>query len=694
MSVAGNPSASPVASGGQGVHYKWIALSNTTLGILMVTINQSILLISLPALFRGINLNPLVPSNTGYFLWVFMGFVLVTAVLVVSLGRVGDIYGRVKMYNLGFAVFTFFSIMLSVTWLTGPAGALWIIIMRIFQGVGGAFLFANSTAILTDAFPQDERGKAMGINGIAAISGSFLGLILGGVLAPIEWRLVFLVSVPFGLFGTVWAYLMLRDNGIRIPAKIDWLGNALFAIGLVALLTGIVYSLLPYGGHPTGWTSPFVLTAIIGGIVVLVLFGYVETKVPQPMFRLGLFRIRAFTAGNIAGLLAALGRGGLQFMLIIWLQGIWLPQHGYSFSQTPLWAGLAMVPLTVGFLVVGPLAGWMSDRYGARLLATAGLIVSGAAFLLLELLPINFTYIWFALLIFLFAVGMGLFFSPNQASVMNSLPPDQRGAGAGMLNTFQNSATVLSMGLFFTIVTLGLASHLPKHLYSGLVAAGVSPAAAHTVASEPPIGSLFSAFLGYNPIKELLGPTGALQHLPPGQAAYITGRSFFPKLIEQPFADGLHLAFTFGAIATAIAVIASALRGQRYMHQAEPVAEELAEGAAEAGGLLGLEPLATDGQDAPETIGAGATGGHTGGDGRSPANGQAAPANGRGTNGRGTNGRGTNGRGTNGRGTNGRRANGRRANGRRANGSSAAPVGEPGAPLGGADEPGAPLGGA
>ena len=628
MSVAANPRAAPAAPGGRGVHYKWIALSNTTLGILMVTINQSILLISLPALFRGINLNPLVPSNTGYFLWVFMGFVLVTAVLVVSLGRVGDIYGRVKMYNLGFAVFTFFSIMLSITWLTGPAGALWIIIMRIFQGVGGAFLFANSTAILTDAFPQDERGKAMGINGIAAITGSFLGLILGGVLAPIEWRLVFLVSVPFGLSGTVWAYLMLRDNGIRIPAEIDWLGNALFAIGLVALLTGIVYSLLPYGGHPTGWTSPFVLTAVFGGIAILALFAWVETKVPQPMFRLGLFRIRAFTAGNIA-LLGALGRGGLQFMLIIWLQGIWLPQHGYSFSQTPLWAGLAMVPLTVGFLVVGPLAGWMSDRYGARLLATAGLIVSGAALLLLELLPINFSYIWFALLIFLFGAGMGLFFSPNQASVMNSLPPDQRGAGAGMLNTFQNSATVLSMGLFFTIVTLGLASHLPKHLYSGLVAAGVSPAAAHTVASEPPIGSLFSAFLGYNPIKELLGPTGALQHLPPGQAAYITGRSFFPKLIEQPFADGLHLAFTFAAIATAIAIVASALRGQRYMHRAEPVAEELAEGAAEAGGLLGLEPLATDGQDVADTIGHGAVTGN----GRPDPNRHAARDGGRSTNG-------------------------------------------------------------
>jgi MFS family permease len=440
----------------------------------MVTINQSILLISLPDIFRGIKLNPLTPSNTSYFLWVFMGFLLVTAVLVVSLGRVGDIYGRVRMYNLGFAIFTLFSMLLSVTWLVGAAGALWIIIMRVFQGVGGAFLFANSSAILTDAFPENDRGKAMGINGVAAVSGSFMGLILGGVLAPIEWRLVFLVSVPFGLFGTVWAYLKLQDNGIRIKAKIDWLGNAAFAIGLIAVLTGMVYSLLPYGGHPTGWTNPWVLGAIFGGLAVLGLFVFIENRVAEPMFRMGLFKIRAFTYGNVAALLAALGRGGLQFMLIIWLQGIWLPQHGYSFARTPLWAGIYMIPLTVGFLLVGPISGILSDRYGARPFATGGLAISGVSFLLLELLPMNFQFVWFALLVFLFAVGMGLFFSPNQAAVMNSLPPDQRGVGAGMLNTFQNSATVLSMGLFFTIVTLGLASDLPSHLFHGLVAAGAT----------------------------------------------------------------------------------------------------------------------------------------------------------------------------------------------------------------------------
>jgi MFS family permease len=592
MRMAGQDQAAVAGGRGQSVHYKWIALSNTTLGILMVTINQSILLISLPDLFRGINLNPLVPSNTSYFLWVFLGFLLVTAVLVVSLGRVGDIYGRVKMYNLGFAIFTLFSILLSITWLTGVPGALWIIIMRVFQGVGGAFLFANSSAILTDAFPPDERGKAMGINGIAAVAGSFLGLILGGVLAPIEWRLVFLVSVPFGLFGTVWAYLMLHDNGVRIPAKIDWLGNTLFAVGLISVLTGIVYSLLPYGGHPTGWTNPWVLAGVFGGIIILVLFAWVETKVAAPMFRLSLFKIRAFTAGNIAGMLGALGRGGMQFMLIIWLQGIWLPQHGKSFAETPLWAGISMIPLTVGFLLVGPVAGVLSDRFGPRPFATGGLLVSGASFLLLELLPINFNYIWFALLVFMFAVGMGLFFAPNQAAVMNSLPPDQRGAGAGMLNTFQNSATVLSMGLFFTIVTLGLASRLPSHLYRGLTAAGVAPGAAKLVSSEPPIGSLFSAFLGYNPIKELLGPTGALQHMPAKQVAYITGRSFFPRLMEEPFAGGLHLAFLFAAIATGVALLASAFRGKRYLHQAEPLVVELAEGAAESAGALGLDEAA------------------------------------------------------------------------------------------------------
>jgi MFS family permease len=564
-----------------------VALTLATLGVVMVTINQSILLIALPDIFRGIRLNPLTPSNVSYFLWVFMGFLLVTAVLVVSFGRVGDIYGRVRMFNLGFAVFTVFSVLLSITFLSGPAGAIWIIVMRVFQGVGGAFLFANSNAIITDAFPPEERGRAMGINGVGAVSGSFIGLVLGGLLAPVEWHLVFLVSVPFGLIGTVWGYLRLRDNGVRIPARIDWLGNAAFAAALIALLTAIVYSLLPYGGHPTGWTNPWVLAGVFGGLALLGGFVWIETRMPDPMFRLSLFRRRAFTAGSIAGLATALGRGGMQLMLVIWLQGIWLPQHGYSFSQTPVWAGIYMIPLTLG-MFIGPYAGGLSDRYGARGLTVVGLLVCGACFLLLEALPMNFSYLWFALLILLFAIGLGLFYSPNQAAVMNSLPPDQRGAGAGLTMTFFNAGTVLSMGLFFTIVTLGLASSLPSHLYAGLTAAGVNPAAAHQVAREPPIGSLFSAFLGYNPLQQLLGPTGALQQLPPHQVAYITGRSFFPSLIEQPFAQGLHMAFDFAAAAIGVALVASALMGRRFVH-AEAV-EEVGRPAADptSGGVLSV----------------------------------------------------------------------------------------------------------
>src|SRR3954470_13364280 len=292
------------------IDYKWIALSNTTLGILMVTINSSILLIALPDIFRGIKLNPLAPGNTPYFLWILTGFLLVTSVLVVSLGRIGDIYGRVKMFNLGFAVFTAFSVLLSVTWMTGTHGALWIVIMRLGQGVGGAFLFANSSAIITDAFPENERGMALGINGVAAIGGSFLGLILGGVLAPIEWHLVFVVSALIGAFGTVWSILKLRDTSVRSSGRIDWIGNVLFAVGLIGILTGIVYGLNPYGGHTMGWTKPFVLVCLIGGAAVLLLFVVVELRVADPMFRLTLFRNRAFSMGNLSALLAALARGG------------------------------------------------------------------------------------------------------------------------------------------------------------------------------------------------------------------------------------------------------------------------------------------------------------------------------------------------------------------------------------------------
>jgi len=545
--------------------YKWVALSNTTLGMLMATINASILLIALPDIFRGIGIDPLAPGNTSYLLWLILGFMVVMAVLLVSLGRLGDMYGRVRMFNLGFAVFTVFSILLSATWMHSSAGAIWLILMRVGQGVGASLLFANSSAILTDAFPHDQRGLAMGVNSIAAIAGSFLGLVLGGVLAPVSWRLVFLVSVPVGLVATVWSYRSLKELGERRPARIDWWGNLTFALGLVGVMIGITYGIQPYGGHDMGWTSPFVLSTLLGGLALLVVFCVVELHVDEPMFHLELFRIRAFAAGNIATLLAAMGRGGLQFILIIWLQGIWLPQHGYDFSQTPLWAGIYMLPLIGGFLVAGPASGWLSDRFGARPFATGGMVVAAGSFLLLIVLPVDFSYVWFALILLLNGIGMGLFASPNAAGVMNSLPPAQRGAGAGMLATFQNSASVLSIGVFFTLMIVGLASALPHTLQSHLVAHGVPAADAVRVSHLPPVATLFASFLGYNPMATLLGPH-VLHGLPHGQSTVLTGRQFFPSLITSPFHTALVYAFVFAVAACLIAAFASLLRGGKYHH--------------------------------------------------------------------------------------------------------------------------------
>ncbi len=550
-------------------HYKWIVLSNTTLGILMATVNSSILLIALPDIFRGIGIDPLQPSSTSYLLWLIMGFMVVTAVLVVSFGRLGDMFGRVKMYNAGFAVFTVFSILLSVTWMRGTPGVLWLIGMRLGQGVGGAMLMANSSAILTDTFPVDQRGLALGLNQVAGIAGSFVGLVLGGLLGPVEWRLVFLVSVPVGVFGTVWAYLKLHDTGVRRPAQLDVWGNATFAVGLIALLVGITYGIQPYGSRTMGWTNPWVLTALIGAVVVLAVFCVIETKVPEPMFHLGLFRIRAFTAGNLASLLASLGRGGLMFILIIWLQGIWLPRHGYSFSSTPLWAGIYMLPLTVGFLVAGPTSGWLSDRFGARTFATGGMVLAAVTFVWLMLLPVNFDYLQFAAVLLLNGIGMGLFAAPNRAGIMNSLPADQRGVGAGISATFQNAAMVLSIGIFFSLIITGLSTSLPHTLSSGLTALGVPAADAARLGALPPVSVLFASLLGYNPVQSLLGPH-VLAGLPAHQAAYLTGRSFFPALISGPFSDGLTVAFGFATAACLVAGVASLLRGGKYVHTETP----------------------------------------------------------------------------------------------------------------------------
>jgi MFS family permease len=553
-----------------GDRYKWIALSNTTLSITMAVIDGSIVIISMPAIFRGIHLNPTAPGNIGYLLWMIIGYLLVTAVLVVTLGRLGDMFGRVRIYNLGFVVFTLASIALSLDPLTGSSGALWLILWRIVQAFGGAMLMANSAAILTDAFPAKQRGMALGINQIAGMAGQFVGLMLGGVLAAWDWRAVFWINVPIGIFGTIWSYRNLREIATVNRAKIDWWGNITFALGAGLLLVAITYGIQPYGGHPTGWTSPRVIAGLAAGVTLLVIFCLIETKIAEPMFRLALFRIRAFAAGNAASLMASIARGGLQFMLVIWLQGIWLPERGYNFSQTPLIAGIYMLPLTAGFLVAGPLSGYLSDRFGPRPFATSGLLVTACAFAGLLLLPVNFSYWAFALIIFANGVGSGLFASPNTSAIMSSVPARYRGSASGMRSTFQNSGMSLSIGIFFSLMIAGLAATLPKTLSAGLRTHGVPAAAAAHIASLPPVSTLFASFLGYNPIGSLLGRAGVLAKLPKPDVATLTSKEYFPHLISGPFHHGLTIVFGVAIAMSVLGAVVSLLRGSQFYYDDAP----------------------------------------------------------------------------------------------------------------------------
>ncbi|NKY87779.1 MFS transporter [Nocardia veterana] len=559
-------------------HYKWVALSNTTLGMLMVTINSSIVIISLPAIFRGIHLNPLAPGNVSYLLWLLMGFLLTSAVLVVMFGRLGDMFGRVRIYNLGFVVFTVAAIALSFDPFDLGGGALWLIGWRVVQGVGGAMLMANSAALVTDAFPARQRGMALGINQVAAVAGSFLGLLIGGLLAEWDWKAVFWVSVPFGVLGTIWSYRSLHDNGQRTPGSLDLPGTLTFALGLTALLTGITYGIQPHGSSKTGWTNPWVLAAVIGGLVLLAVFCVIETKTKQPMFEMSLFRNRTFALGNFAGLMASVGRGGLQFMLIIWLQGIWLPLHGFDFESTPLWAGIYMLPLTIGFLVSGPLSGWLSDRYGGRIFATTGLLLAAVTFVLLVLIPVDFNYWLFALIILLNGLGMGIFTSPNTAEIMSAVPASQRGVASGMRATLMNGGMALAIGIFFSLMIVGLSGTLPDAMNSGLRDQGVPADVASQMADMPPVGSLFATFLGYNPFKELLGPTGTLDR-PGVHSDVLTGQEFFPHLIADPFHSGLVVVFLAAAVMMLLGSIASWFaRGDYVEHEAAQLTEAVREG--------------------------------------------------------------------------------------------------------------------
>ena len=545
------------------VQYKWVALSNTTIGMLMASIDMTIVLIAMPSIFRGINIDPF--TSFQYLLWIMFGYSIVTATLLVTFGRLSDMYGRVRLYNLGFAIFTVGSILLFLTPNTGDAGAIELIAFRIVQGVGAAFLFSNSGAIITDAFPANERGKALGINQLAFLAGSLIGLVLGGVLAVYDWRLVFLVSVPVGIIGTIWSYWKLKEqNIVRKKQKMDYWGNISFGGGLTLILIGITYGLTPYGSSPMGWTNPWVIASLFSGVALLFAFPFIEKRVAQPLFNLDLFKNREFATANIATFLSSISRGGVMVMLVVLLQGIWLPLHGYSYDSTPFWAGIFMLPMSIGIALTGPLSGWLSDKHGARVLATTGMIITGVGFLVFTLLPSNFEYLPFALILLVLGIGNGIFMSPNMASVMNSCPPEHRGAASGMRSTLQNCGQTISQAIFFAIIIISLNTTLPAALTTAVTNTGASPQVASAFSHTPAAGALFGAFLGYNPIGTMLKGMGPIAAgLPQSTLNTLTSQTFFPNAISRPFMTALTTAFIFAAVLCLLAAGFSVLRGKK-----------------------------------------------------------------------------------------------------------------------------------
>jgi len=563
------------------LEYKWVVLINTTIGMLMASINQTIVLISLPAIFSGLHVDPLGPGQSNLLLWMLMGFSAVTTVLLVTFGRIADIFGRVRIYNLGFVVFTIGSLMCALTPSEGTTGAIELIVFRMVQGVGAACLFANSIALLTDAFPANQRGFSMGINQIAFIAGNLVGVVLGGILAAINWRLDFLISVPVGLFGTVWAFRALHEIGTRKAQPLDWMGNLTFAGGLLALMFGLTEALTPYGNQAMGWSNPLVLLVLATGVFLLGAFVVVETRVRYPLFDLQLFRIRDFLFGNIAAFLFSLARGGLQFMFIIWLQGIWLPLHGVRYADTPLLAGIYTMPLMLGFVVCGPFGGWLSDRYGSRLLATGGILLAGVGAALLMTLPADFNLGLFAAYLAIMGAGMGFFSAPNTAQIMGAVPADQRGAASGMRAMVLNAGMTASTAIFFTIVIASLSQNLGPALLAGSSQAGLPPDLAQRIAALPPGAAVFAAMLGYDPVSHLI-PASMLAALPPGIADRVTDPHFFAGLLAQPFVTGIRVALVACVAMSVLAGVASALRGKDRSQQLN-VADALASDVAIAG---------------------------------------------------------------------------------------------------------------
>ncbi|MCL4373383.1 MAG: MFS transporter [Candidatus Marsarchaeota archaeon] len=548
------------------MQYKWTVLTNTTLGVIMSSLNMNVVMISLPAIFRGLGINPFVPGEFTYLLWVLMGYSIVLATILVTFGRISDIFGRARLYTWGFIIFTAASVLLSIIPdNTGNFGALLLILFRLVQAIGGGFLMVNSTALLTDAFPPNERGKALGLNQVALIVGTLLGLIVGGILASYDWHLIFIMSVPFALAGAVWSIYRLDRHHEKKEVHMDYMGNITIAIGLILVSLGFTYVLMPYKNSQLGWANPWVIGSFAAGILFIVLFAFAEKRAANPLFNLSFFRIRPFTFGNLSLLLSSLARGASMFLVAIWLQGIYLPLHGIPYTETPLWAGIYMLAMMFGMVTMGPISGWLTDKYGARIFATSGMLVIALSLFALTLLPYNFNPIAFELILFFNGIGNGLFASPNTTSIMNSLPPKDRGTGNGMRMTLSNIGSSISMAIFFSVAITVFTIYVPGAMYSSAVQQGIPTEAAHLLAQIPASGLLFGAFLGVDPLAAL--PKSLTSSLPGAAINVLESHTFLPNVLGPSFMQGLRTSLYISVVLIGIGAVLSALRGKRYVYE-------------------------------------------------------------------------------------------------------------------------------
>ncbi|MFB6470619.1 MAG: MFS transporter [Vulcanisaeta sp. AZ3] len=541
-------------------------LINALLGSLLGSMNMASIVIALPAILKGVGINP--TSSLGFIvmMWLMFSYPLVTAVTVPIIGRLSDMFGRGRVFTIGDALFTAISLLMGLVPGYGIIAGLQLVAYRFIQGIAGSMMFSNSAALITDVYPPERRGVAQGIVGIAFSAGSVSGLVVGGLLAIINWRLVFLFNVPIGLVSTLWA---LRSV-YRLPTgfsrvSIDYVGAVLLSASLIFVLMGLLLSMMPYGGSSLGWGNPMVWISLVIGIVLFGALIFVERRIREPMLKINLFGIRQFTYGVFSSFFLFMAMGANIFVLSLLLQAIYLPLvYKIPYSETPLWAGIFLIPSSIANAIFAPIGGKLLNKLGARVVSTLGAILFGVGFELLALLPMNFNYVEFAAILVITGIGSGLFQSPNIVSILSAVPSSDRAAASGLRASMQNIGSLMSFALFLTLIITGSAAALPVALYRALINAGVPMSDARTLVSIPPVYALFAAFLGFDPIKTLIEQ--AHISLSPSVFANIENITFFPSAIAPAMQLGFHLAYHMAAIFAFAAAAFSYLRGKEAFH--------------------------------------------------------------------------------------------------------------------------------